>query len=182
MNMKKNNFYFKISRLAVVALFAVVTMFTITNVYAGPSPVLTNTNANTNSVSKPVVPSSAATTTNGDNGGFVICGNTADNPCNISHLFATFILIINYLMAMAGFVAVAAIVFAGFNMIYSQGQDQLKAAKSRFAGAIIGLVIIAGAYVLINSLFTGKFSLGVCEGESILVSPLKYIQNYQTCK
>lgn len=123
------------------------------------------------------------TTTNGDSGGFVLCGNTADTPCTIGHLFAAFIVIINYLIAMAGFVAVAAIVFAGFTMVYSQGQEQLKVAKGRFAGAIIGLVLIAAAYLLINSLLSGRFSVGVCDDKLILTSPLDYIQNYdKTCK
>lgn len=120
--------------------------------------------------------------TEGDAGGFVICGNTADNPCTIGHLFAAFVIIINYLIAMAAMVAVLAIVYAGLLMIYSQGQDQLKQAKSRFAGAVIGLVLVAVAYILINSLFSGTFSVGVCNGNSILTSPLEYIQDIDSCK
>ncbi len=114
-------------------------------------------------------------TTNGDKGGFVLCGNTADNPCQIGHLFAAFIVIINYLIAMAGFIAVLAIVYAGFMMVASQGQEQLKAAKGRFAGAIIGLVLVAAAFVLINALFHGSLSIGVKFGADILTSPLEYI-------
>lgn len=120
--------------------------------------------------------------TNGDNGGFVLCGNTANEPCTIDHLFAAFIVIINYLIAMAGFVAVAAIVLAGFTMIYSQGQDDLKAAKGRFSGAIIGLVLVAAAYLIINSLISGRFSVGICDDQFILTSPLEYIKNYESCQ
>lgn len=112
---------------------------------------------------------------NGDAGGFVPCGNTANNPCQIGHLFSTFVVIINYLIAMAGFVAVLAIVYAGFMMIYSQGQEQLKAAKGRLAGAIIGLVLVAAAFVLINALFAGSLSIGVNNGANILANPLNYI-------
>lgn len=122
----------------------------------------------------------AQTTTepqNGDAGGFVPCGNTADNPCQIGHLFSTFVVIINYLIAMAGFFAVIAIVFAGFMMVYSQGQEQLKTAKGRLSGAIIGLVLIAAAFVLINALFTGTLSIGVCGGSGILSSPVDYINS-----
>ena len=117
--------------------------------------------------------------TNGDNGGFVLCGNNAGDPCTIGHLFAAFIVIINYLIAMAGFVAVAAIVFAGFTMVYSQGQDQLKAAKGRFAGAVVGLILVAAAYLLINSLLSGRFSIGICQDKLILTSPLEYIKEYE---
>ncbi len=113
--------------------------------------------------------------TNGSKGGFVPCGNTADNPCQIGHLFSAFIVIINYLMAMAGFVAVLAIIFAGFMMIYSQGQEKLKEAKGRFTGAIFGLVLVAAAFVLINSLFAGSLSIGVKDGGKILSDPLEYI-------
>lgn len=112
----------------------------------------------------------------GDSGGFVICGNTADDPCQIGDLFAAFVIIINYLITMAGFVAILAIVYAGFMMVYSQGQEQLKEAKGRLVGAVIGLVLVAAAFVLINSLFSGTFSVGVCDGSSILTSPLEYIQ------
>lgn len=119
--------------------------------------------------------------TEGQAGGFVICGNTADNPCQIGDLFAAFVIIVNYLITMAGFVAVLAIVYAGFMMVYSQGQEQLKAAKGRLTGAIIGLVLVAAAFVLINSLFSGRFSIGVCEGNNILTSPLEYIQS-DSCK
>lgn len=117
----------------------------------------------------------------GDAGGFVFCGNSADDPCTIQDLFTAFVIIINYLITMAGFIAVLAIVYAGFMMIYSQGQEQLKAAKGRLTGAVIGLVLVAAAFVLINSLFSGRFSIGVCDGNSILTSPLEYIQS-TNCK
>ncbi len=120
--------------------------------------------------------------TAGQDGGFVICGNKADDPCQIGDLFAVFVIIINYLITMAGFVAVLAIVYAGFMMVYSQGQEQLKAAKGRLTGAIIGLVLVAAAFILINSIFSGTFSVGVCNGNSILTSPLEYIQNVDSCK
>lgn len=118
---------------------------------------------------------------NGDAGGFVKCGNTAGNPCKISDLFRVFIIIINYLIGMAGFVAVIAIVYAGFMMVYSQGQEQLKVAKGRLSGAIIGLVLVAGAFVLINSLFDGRLSIGVKNGCSVLADPVNYI-NDVPCK
>jgi hypothetical protein len=119
-------------------------------------------------------------TQSGDSGGFVICGNEATNPCQIGHLFAAFVIIINYLITMAGFIAVLAIVYAGFMMVYSQGQENLKEAKGRLTGAVIGLVLVAAAYVLINSIFAGTFSLGVCDGTSVLSSPLEYIQKAQS--
>jgi hypothetical protein len=114
---------------------------------------------------------------NGDAGGFVPCGNTAGTPCQIGHLFSAFVVIVNYLIAMAGFIAVIAIVFAGFMMIYSQGQEQLKTAKGRLSGAVVGLVLVAAAFVLINALFAGSLSIGVNDGAKVLTSPLEYIKS-----
>ncbi len=116
-----------------------------------------------------------AQTQNGQDGGFVPCGNTANNPCNVSHLFKAFIVLINYLITMAGFVAVAAIVYAGLLMVSSQGEDRLVQAKKRLSGAIIGLVIVAIAFVLINALFAGSLQIGVQNGGQILTNPKAYI-------
>ncbi len=109
-------------------------------------------------------------------GGFVPCGNTADNPCNISHLFRAFVVIVNYMITMAGFVAVVALVYAGFMVVVSQGEDKLVEAKKRFSGAIFGLVLVASAFVLVNTLFDGSMSIGVKNGAKILSSPLDYIR------
>ncbi|HEX3099850.1 MAG TPA: pilin [Patescibacteria group bacterium] len=114
---------------------------------------------------------------NGDAGGFVPCGNEATNPCQIGHLFSTFVVIVNYLIAMAGFIAVIAIVYAGFLMVYSQGEERLREAKGRLSGAVMGLVLVAAAFVLINALFTGSLSIGVKQGGDVLSSPLEYIKN-----
>lgn len=108
--------------------------------------------------------------------GFVICGNTADTPCNVAHLFRAFIIIINYLITMAGFVAVFFIVVAGVQMTASQGQEMHKQAIQRLSGAIIGLVLVAVAFVLVNSLLAGSLNLGVKQGATILTSPRNYIK------
>lgn len=107
--------------------------------------------------------------------GFVICGNTVDTPCNVAHLFRAFIIIINYLITMAGFVAVFFIVIAGVQMTASQGQEMHKQAIQRLSGAIIGLVLVALAFVLVNSLLAGSLNLGIRQGAIILTSPKEYI-------
>jgi hypothetical protein len=114
-------------------------------------------------------------------GGFVPCGNTADNPCNVTHLFRAFVVIINYLIGMAGFVAVFAIIYAGFQMVMSQGTERLTSAKRQLSGAIIGMVIVATAFVLVNALFSGSLSLGVCNGGDIFANPRAYIQGNGSC-
>ena len=76
---------------------------------------------------------------------------------------------------MAGFVAVFFIVIAGVQMTASQGQEMHKQAIQKLTGAIIGLVLVALAFVLINSLLSGSLNLGIKNGGMILTNPKKYI-------
>ncbi len=117
------------------------------------------------------------TTTRDPKNGFVICGNDVNNPCNVSHLFKITIMIINYMIGMAGFLAVAFIVYAGILMTTSQGQGQLTDAKQRLTGAVIGLAIVATAFVLVNAAFTGSLNLGVKNGALIFTDPKQYINS-----
>lgn len=112
-----------------------------------------------------------------DNGGFVPCGNTVNDPCNIGHLFRAFIAIINYLISMAGFVAVLFIIFSGVQMVYANGQESIiSAAKSRLSGAIIGLVLVAISFIAINTLVaSGSLSIGLRDGGKIFTDPRGYI-------
>ncbi len=108
--------------------------------------------------------------------GFVICGNQADNPCTIGHLFIAIVMIINYLISVAGLVALLFIVIAGVQMTMSRGEEWHTAAKKRLGGAVGGLVLVALAFVLVNSLFTGSLNLGIRDGALILTNPKAYIQ------
>jgi hypothetical protein len=112
--------------------------------------------------------------------GFVPCGNKVNEPCTIDHLFLMLVLIINYAISMAGLVAIFFIIFAGIRMLTSRGEEGLREAKGQLNGAVIGLVIIAVAYVLVNSLFVGSFSIGVYNGQWILTNPKTYIQSADT--
>lgn len=112
--------------------------------------------------------------------GFVICGNTVDTPCNVTHLFRGLIIIINYMITMAGLVAILFIIIAGVQIILSQfyGGDQAKLtqAKRKLGGAVGGLVLVAVAFVLVNSLLAGSLNIGIKNGALILSNPKEYIQ------
>ncbi|HMQ01935.1 MAG TPA: pilin [Candidatus Doudnabacteria bacterium] len=107
--------------------------------------------------------------------GFVFCGDSVDNPCKISHLFISLVIIINYLMTMVGIVAILFIVIAGVQMTTSRGEEGLVAAKKRLTGALIGLVLVVLAFVIVNTLFAGSLSLGIRNGGLILTNPKEYI-------
>lgn len=111
-----------------------------------------------------------------DETGFVPCGNTADNPCTFTHLFAAMIAIINYLIATAGFIAVAVIAYSGIKIIWARGNPaEMTAAKGRLSGAVIGVILVSVAFILVNAIFSGSFSLGVKDGYLILINPIDYI-------
>lgn len=109
-------------------------------------------------------------------GGFVICGDRADEPCTIDHLFIALVMIINYLISVAGLVALLFIVIAGVQMTMSRGEEWYTAAKKRLIGAVIGLFLVGLAFVLVNSLFAGSLSLGLKNGGLILTNPKQYIE------
>lgn len=115
--------------------------------------------------------------TDSSSGGFVICGDQVDNPCKIDHLFIALVMIINYLIAMAGLVALLFIVIAGVQMTISRGETGLIQSKKKLGGAIFGLVLVALAFVLVNSLFSGSFALGIKDAGLILTNPKAYIQS-----
>ncbi|QQS22855.1 hypothetical protein IPM19_04500 [bacterium] len=113
--------------------------------------------------------------------GFVICGNTVDTPCNVTHLFRAMVIIINYLITMAGLVAVLFIIISGVQIIISQfnggDQSKLTAAKRKLGGAVGGLVLVAIAFVLVNSLLAGSLNIGIRNGGLILSNPREYINS-----
>ncbi len=110
-------------------------------------------------------------------GGFVICGDRVSEPCTIDHLFIVLVMIINYLISVAGLVALLFIVIAGVQMTMSRGEEWYTAAKKRLIGAIIGLALVGLAFVLVNSLIAGSLSLGLKNGGLILTNPRAYIEN-----
>lgn len=65
--------------------------------------------------------------------------------------------IFNVILALAGAVAVAFIVFGGIKYSLSQGdQNDVKAAKDTILYAIIGIVVVVIAFMLVNFV-VGKF-------------------------
>lgn len=87
----------------------------------------------------------------------VPCGTTA-NPekCTFQHLVQLVVNIFNLMLGLAGFVAILFIIIAGIRMIWwnfwEESESELSSAKLTLWRAITGLVIIATAYLLINTL------------------------------
>ena len=88
--------------------------------------------------------------------GLVPCNNSATQPCN----FSAFITLINHVIKFILFtlvVPICAVMFfyAGFLMVTSGGSAESKSkAKNIFSSAVYGLVIAAGAWLIIHTILT----------------------------
>lgn len=93
--------------------------------------------------------------------GLVPCGpkNQQGNECTLQDLFGLFVGIYNFLLGMAGIVAFAFLIYGGIRMfLYSVDEEQLAAGKKTVIEALIGLAVVALAYVIVNTLLS---ALGV---------------------
>jgi hypothetical protein len=86
-------------------------------------------------------------------GGLVRCGNPGMTACTIPDLFRVIINIINYLLGLAGFVAMIFIVWSGWNMVSAAGnEEKITHAKESLSNSIIGLFLVLIMYVLLNGI------------------------------
>ena len=91
-------------------------------------------------------------------GGLVGC---TDN-CQLGDLVLVVIRLINFLLSLAGFVAMIFIVWAGWNMIQTRGnEEKIATAKATFSDAIIGFFLVLVAFVLVDAIIgiLGGFTL-----------------------
>jgi hypothetical protein len=92
--------------------------------------------------------------------GFVFCGTRAEDvattpelegECKFSDLFELVYRIVNYLIAMAGFVAIFFVVWGGVRMLLSAGNTSaIQEAKSTIWHAILGLILTLLVYLIVG--------------------------------
>ena len=64
--------------------------------------------------------------------------------------------IINYFLGFVGLVAVLILIYGGFTMITSQGEeDKFKEGRQMIIYAVIGIVVIVISYTLVGTLISG---------------------------
>ena len=104
-------------------------------------------------------PSLALAQSSGGGSGFVPCGTSTDsegnieNPCGFDDLIVLINKIINFIFIQLS-VPIAAIMFAyaGFLMMFSGGNPGQRAkAKKIFINVAIGLIVIAGSWLIIHT-------------------------------
>ncbi len=75
--------------------------------------------------------------------------------CELNDLFGLLVGIYNFLLGMAGIVAFGFLIYGGIQiLLYSTSEENLKAGKSTVIQALIGLAIIALAYIVVNTLLS----------------------------
>lgn len=85
------------------------------------------------------------------------CGPALGIPCNpiaSDNLAGAIILIVLYLLSIAGIVTLAFLVFGGIKYIFSVGnEERMKSAKDAFSSAALGLIIILLAYTILSIVY-----------------------------
>lgn len=92
------------------------------------------------------------------NTGFVSAGSSAGYDTANRDIVNYIQLVINFLLSAVAFVFFAMILYGGLRWMTSRGQEQLKEkAIDAITNAVIGLVIVVGAYALVTFVF-GKLN------------------------
>lgn len=85
----------------------------------------------------------------------VPCAGTPDDPCEVADFIGMLVSIYNWLLGFSALVAMIMIVYGGLKMFYwnfmEAKEQELEAAKLTVTRAIFGLIIVAAAYVVVNT-------------------------------
>jgi hypothetical protein len=85
--------------------------------------------------------------------------------CGLADLMTVVVNVVNFLFAFAGFVALGYLLWGGIQMLISGGNpERIKNGKTTITNALVGLVLVYGAYLVLNiaiNAFTGGAIGGV---------------------
>lgn len=88
----------------------------------------------------------------------VQCGREGQQQCQLRDLFVIISRMINYLVSLAGLVAMFYIINAGFGLVFAQGNpEKIQSNKDAIYQAVVGLGLVVLSFVLINLLVNGIF-------------------------
>jgi hypothetical protein len=89
-----------------------------------------------------------------------------EGECRNVSVFVTLLInVANYLFSIVGALALLFFIYGGFTLILSRGAtDQVKKGKDIMVAAVIGLIIVFGAYMLVRFLGTAVGLKGGEEG------------------
>ena len=123
--------------------------------------------------------------------GLVPCGGYQDDagtkrepPCTVLDFFVLVATVTNWLISLAGVYAVYQIIFAGFGLVYSTGNEEnITKYKNAMFQAVFGFVFVMAAFILINTA-VNYILLGGDKSKMIdLTKPACYLlPNSDACK
>ena len=118
--------------------------------------------------------------------GLVPCGGYTDSgererPWNVEDIFVLIARTTNWLIAVAGVYAVYKLIFSGWNLIVSMGNEEsITKNKGAISNAIVGLVLVLMAYMFINTIvnfmLTRDLAIKDARCRFDLGNPLNYLQ------
>lgn len=115
-------------------------------------------------------------------GGYIdAAGTQREPPCDLQLMLVLVARCTNFLIVTAGVYAVYKIIFAGFNLVVSMGEEEkITKNKGQITDAVVGFVLVMLAYILINTT-VNVILLGSLPSTSPLKidlrDPFKYLQN-----
>ncbi len=95
--------------------------------------------------------------------GLVPCGGYQDDaglvredPCNLSYIFILIATATNWLISTAGIYAVYKILYGGFDLVITMGEEEkITAAKKQITNAVVGFVFTMMAFIIVNTALNG---------------------------
>ncbi len=85
--------------------------------------------------------------------GLVPCGGPGEAACNTDFVVSFVSGLINFLISMLGVIAMIVLVYAGFRMVVSMGNEaEWTKAKSLFTNVIIGIILILAAWLIVDTI------------------------------
>lgn len=96
--------------------------------------------------------------------GLVPCSGGPDDPCNTNDVVTFTTKIIEFLFTALGVIAVIVMVYAGFKMVISGGDEGAwRKAKELFQNVIIGIILILAAWLIVDTIMKGLTGKGLEE-------------------
>ena len=84
----------------------------------------------------------------------VVVSAQITNPIGCGTIDACILRVVDYVLALAGVLALAAIVYGGFLYITAAGnQDRIEAGKNAVTYSVIGLIVIGLSYAILRFIF-----------------------------
>lgn len=95
------------------------------------------------------------------NSGLVPCGYGKEYDCGTDDVVNLANGLIEFLISMLGVIAVIALVYSGFRMVMSAGNEtEWRKAKETFSNIVIGIIIILSAWLVVDLVLSGLTETG----------------------